>query len=99
MASTGAANVRRWWRKMGLSVKLGVCFVVYVTVGFPAVLIGGSAILSAAGIPPNTSAAQSPVVAAFFILLAGPVFVLPIAALVVGIRGWLKNRRIPKPAS
>lgn len=85
----------RKWRQMGLATKLGICFVVYVTIGFPAVLFGGGAILSAAGIPPTTSADQSPIVAAYFILLAGPVFVLAIAALAVGLRGWLKRRKHP----
>ncbi len=78
---------------MSLVSKLGICFVAYVTVGFPAVLFGGGAILAVAGIPPNTSADQSPVVAAYFVILAGPVFVLPIVMLFVGLRGWLRARK------
>jgi membrane protein YdbS with pleckstrin-like domain len=83
----------RRWRKMSLTSKLSVCFVAYVVVGFPALLFGGGAILSNMGIPSTTSAGQSPAVAAYFIILVGPVFILPIIILVVGLRSWRRGRK------
>jgi len=89
----------RKWRSMSLTSKLAVCFIAYVVVGFPAVLIGGGPILEAAGIPAATPAGESPAVAAYFVILVGPVFFVPVAILVVGVRNWRKSRqhRTPTP--
>ncbi len=78
---------------MNLTSKLGVCFIAYVVVGFPAILFGGGAILEAAGIPATTLAGESPAVAAYFVILVGPVIVLPLAILVAGVRSWRKSRQ------
>src|SRR5438445_10051179 len=88
----------RKWRSMSLTSKLAVCFIAYVVVGFPAVLFGGGAILEAAGIPATTSAAESPAVTAYFVILVGPVIVLPVVILVVGVRNWRKSRQHQTPA-
>ena len=79
-------------------VQIGVLLHSLVVVGFPAVLFGGGAILEAAGIPATTSAGESPAVTAYFVILVGPVIVLPVVILVVGVRNWRKSRQHQTPA-
>lgn len=74
--------VRRW-RRMTLASKLSFVFVAYVIFGFPPLLYA-----SARALGDSTSILAK---ATLYSLIA-PVFVLPIAALVVGAKSWRSAR-------